>query len=56
MITEDKDFAEKNAETLSEALKDVFGRIAPLASAGKNSLCSALRGPEAHCGFGRLLK
>ena len=27
-ITEDKDFAEKNAEILSETLKDVFGRFA----------------------------
>ncbi len=40
----------------TEALKDVFGKIASLATAGENALRSALRGPEAHCGFGRLLK
>ena len=48
--------SEEEFALFAEALKDVFGRIAPLASAGENSLCSALRGPEAHCGFGRLLK
>lgn len=47
-----------NAEfaVFAAAVRDVFARIAPLAAAGEDAMRSALRGPEAHSGFGRLLK
>lgn len=46
----------KEFALFADAVKDVFGRIAPLAAAGESAMRAALRGPEAHSGFGRLLK
>ena len=47
---------EKEFALFADAVKDVFGRIAPLAAAGEVAMRAALRGPEAVSGFSRLLK
>ena len=39
-----------------QAVKEVFAILAPLAAEGESAIRAALRGPEAHTTFARLVK
>ena len=47
---------EAEFQRFSMAVKDTFAKIAPIVASGPEAVKAALRAPEAHCGFQRLLK
>ena len=47
---------EKEFTAYAQAVKEVFAVLAPLAGDGEKAILSALRGPEAHTTFARLVK